>query len=344
MKNFGIFALMVCLAGCSNPAANNSKSEYPVFTFGTSEYPSWYMFVVAANNKLFDPHIGTCGIEKQYGIDIVLSDISYDGCLQQYAVTALDAICVTNVDIVPLSQNRASSFILPTSTSFGGDQLIAVDGVKLEDLDHVPVHGLDNSVSEFVFRLGLKAKGIDPNTIKYVATTPETAQQCILVGDPNVKAVMLWHPYAQNVYNSKSGLHRILDSSLCEERVIDGVAIGSDVLKRPQGNDFAQCLVDIYYESQKMLAEDRQETLRQLGIEFSNLSEKDMETIVQEVHFYEKSEGLSVFESDRFQKETMSLVVDFQNEKKQLNQQVRIGFNDPTADLNITTAYLKNPK
>ena len=110
----------VCMATVGHAA------DAPSFSLAWSEYPSWSVFGVANEVKLIDGAKGKMGpIEKKWNVDIQLKEAEYDPCLSMYGSGQVDAVCITNMDVLSPSLSRASVGILPTSTSAGAENEVA---------------------------------------------------------------------------------------------------------------------------------------------------------------------------------------------------------------------------
>ena len=109
-----IVGLCVCLlVGCG-------RSETPSFSLAWSEYPSWSVFGVASERGIIDGTEGKLGpVEEKWGVDIVLQEADYDGCITMYGSSTIDAVCMTNMDSLAPCLGRDSVAVLPTSTSVG---------------------------------------------------------------------------------------------------------------------------------------------------------------------------------------------------------------------------------
>lgn len=361
-------ALSVFLTGCGNnnasaPATNTTtkslvldklKTEKsngePVFTLDSSEYPSWSLFGVAAERGLIDPAPGRIGsLEKKHGVDIHLKFLEYDPCVLAYGTKDCDAVCITNFDVLSPSFSRQSTAILPTSTSFGGDACIAVGIDSIEGLKGKKVYGLANSVSEFVFVRALQVKNLNPDDFIFVNRDPGAASQSFQVGDSEVSAIMVWNPFALQSERTRPGAKRVFDSTVIpKNEVVDMVVLGNDVLARPSGKDFAKCVCDVYYQGNKLFhdPDTADAAYSSLGAKFSNLGVEDMKICCQQTKFFGTAEeGLVVFESSGL-KETMKTVTDFCLDPKRqiIKSQPKIGYDDPSAQLNFSTEFMKAVK
>jgi len=136
-----------------NSSSASASGVTPSFSLAWSEYPSWSIFAVAEADGLINGKPGEMGsLEEKWKVDVVLHESDYDTCITMYGSQNVDAACLTNMDALNPSLSRASSMILPTSTSHGADACIVVDTIQtIEDLKGKNVYGLEKSVSEYCF-------------------------------------------------------------------------------------------------------------------------------------------------------------------------------------------------
>ncbi len=352
-------AMIGFVAGCGDDKKTGEKSgdsgaqksdpsDWPVFTLAPSEYPSWSVFMTAGKAGYINPKKGgTPGtIEKKYEVDIVLDVNDYDTCLQKYGAGAVDAVCITNTDILQIALSRKSTAICPTSTSDGADAIIAVGVTKLSDLKGMTTYGLEKSVSQFCFVAALKAKGENPADYKFKNLDPEAAALKLQTGDATVKSICVWNPFALQTLRKVKTAKRILDSKAIPEQIIDMVVISNAALKRKGGQKFADALCATFYAVNKNLADPKtaDATTKALGEDFSSLNLADMKICLTETSFYSTpQDGTKLFESDKFQKITMPAVIPTCQEIGALDagKSPTIGYNDPTKQLNFDTSSMK---
>ena len=106
--------------GTTPNGGSSGETEQGVFSLAWSEYPSWSVFGVADKAGLIDAAEGKLGsVEEKWGVDIVLKQTDYDTCLTLYGSSTIDAVCITNMDVLAPALGRDSVAILPTSTSDG---------------------------------------------------------------------------------------------------------------------------------------------------------------------------------------------------------------------------------
>jgi NitT/TauT family transport system substrate-binding protein len=288
----------------SRPTSQDSgvtNCDFPSFSLAWSEYPSWSTFGVAHARQLISGDKGKCGpIERRWQADIELREMEYDPCLQAYATGAVDAVCITNMDVLSPSLSRASVAIMPTSTSYGADAAIATPSVKdLQQLCRTPVHGLEKSVSEYVFARALEVKGIDPRTCKFANMDPGAAATAMQQRQKGIEAIMVWNPFVLDTLRKRTDARVLLDSTLIPGEVIDMVVVAQASLDKPGGEAFARAVAATYYAVAELMNQPstRDDTLVALGEKFSDLGLEDMRRVVEQTLFYDTPQrGVSLFD------------------------------------------------
>ena len=321
--------------------------ELFVGTIAPSEYPSWSVFMTAEKAGFIDGKQGAQGtIEKKYNVDLVLDVNDYDTCIQKYGAGTVDAVCITNTDILPIALGRKSLAICPTSTSDGADAVVTVGIDNVEGLKGTTVYGLEKSVSQFCFVAALKAKGENPAEYTFANLDPEAAATALQTGSNDVKAICVWNPFKMQTLRITKGSTNVLDSTAIPEQIIDMVVLANETAQKPGGDRFAQCICATFYEINNRLADPAtaDATATALGEDFANLSLDDMKKCLTETSFYSTpQDGIRLFESEKFQTTTMPAVVKTCQEIEVLKPgaQPTIGFNDPSKQLNFTTEYMQ---
>lgn len=349
-----IFCLMLTcsLFGCGGNGIPAGERE--PFVLAISEYPSWSLFLVAHEKGLIDKEPGKRGeLEKKWNVDIHVKLADYDQCTTLYGQGLADATCITNIDILPPSLTRDSVAILPTSTSDGADACIVVGVDKLESLKGKSVYGLEKSVSQYVFERGLELKGFKPADFTFKQMDPAAASQAMQTKQSGIEAIMVWNPFLLQTLRTREDAKVLFDSTVVPKEVIDMVVVGKDVLVNEEGENFACCVVDIYYQMSKMLGtsltsetptltEEQAKTLVALGSAFSNLGQADMQLVVRQTKFFENPErGIELFRSAQFRTDVMPKVVNFCSSHGMLAEKPKVGFEDSSSQLNFTTTFME---
>lgn len=320
----------ICLTGCpsSQPGGGgtggtgggtsgggaSSSAEKPSFTLAWSEYPSWSVFGVADKEQLIDGDEGELGpVEEKWGVDIVLKEASYDSCLNFYAGNNVDAVCITNMDVLNPALSRKSVAILPTSTSNGADACIVVGIDDIQALRDHQVYGLENTVSQYCFARNLELQGEREEDHQFTNMDPAAASVAMINGSPDHRAIVVWNPFVLQTLKEVPEARVLFDSSTIPGEIIDMVVVSEESLNKPGGKDFAAAVIDVYYRMNASLADpaDGDRLLVALGEEFSSLGLEDMKKAVVQTKFYADADaGLALFTGEELP-EVMTTVVDF---------------------------------
>lgn len=314
-------ALALCAMGCPSGGEKGAAQtgegggEVPSFSLAWSEYPSWSAFGVASEMGIINGAKGELGeVEKRWNVDIVLNEADYDACLQQYSSASVDAVCITNIDILSPGAGRPGVGILPTSTSIGGDACIVTGIADLAGLKGKKVRGLEKSVSEYVFNRCVELGGMKPSDFEFSNMDPGAAAVAMQQAQEGVNAIVVWNPFKMDTLEKRPGEAKVLfDSSQIPEEVIDMVVVARSSLEKPGGDRFASAVADAFYTLNERLADEktRDKTLVALGEKFSDLKLEAMKKVVVDTVFYKNAdEALDLFKSDRL-KEKMKPVEKF---------------------------------
>lgn len=301
MKKF-LFLLLFCV-GCQ------PKSDLPVFSLWWSEYPSFSVFGVADMYGLVDGRRGYIGpIEKTHGVDIVLQEADYVTCIKAYSSHQADAVCITNIDVLQPSLSRRTTAILPTSTSDGADALLVAgwDGNSIgEFLKNKKVYGAQKTVSELMFYRNIESLGLNPNDYQFLDMDPGAAAISMQTGNKEQDAIVVWNPFKIQTLRNRNDVKVGFDSTTIPEEIIDMVGIGSDILEKEGGREFAFAICDLYYQFNEILSNPSRsdDAYIALGAKFSSLGLEDMKLCCKETKFYNTPEkGIELFNSNKFAK------------------------------------------
>jgi len=318
------FLLATQLAGCGKPSENSgggtpgattpTGGSKPAFTLAWSEYPSWSVFGVAHMKGIINGAEGKLGpVEEKWGVDIVLKETDYDTCITAYANGQIDAVCITNMDILNPSIGRQAVAILPTSTSCGADALITTGIDSVKQLRGKKVYGLEASVSQYTFVRNLELLGEDVTKHNFTNMDPAAASQAMITRSKDVEAIVVWNPFVLETLKQRSDAKVLFDSSKIPGEIIDMVVMGADSLKKEGGEAFARAVIDTFYQINEMLADPKtgDDTLVALGAKFSSLELEKMKIVVQQTQFYKTpADARALFTGPQL-KDTMDKVVGF---------------------------------
>jgi len=325
--------------GAKGGGANSGVSaKPPVFSLAWSEYPSWSVFGVAHEMGLLDGAEGKQGsVEKEWGVDIVLQEASYDSCLNAFTTRNYDAVCMTNMDALIVSPNRDGVAFLPTSTSNGADACIVVGINNLDELKPHKIYGLEATVSQYCFVRCIEeiekqeGKGYQASEFQFTNQDPAIATAAMTQRQETHQAIMVWNPFVIQTQRERPDAKVLFDSSKIPGEIVDMVVVGRDVLERDGADLFTAAVIDTFYRMNEALDEPGtgDQALVALGEKFSNLSLADMKIVVEQTQFYKTpDEAIALLESDEF-KQTMKTVEHFCVEQG-LVSEPKFGFGKET--------------
>lgn len=332
--------------GCpAAPGTGAGGSAPPAFSLAWSEYPSWSVFGVAHAKGLVHKDEGKLGpIEEKWGVDIVLKQADYDPCITMYGSGSVDAVCITNMDILAPSLSRDSVAILPTSTSDGADACIVTGIDTVDDLAGINSYGLEKSVSQYTFERNLEILGKSAADFPFKNMDPGAAAQALMNQQGDIQSIVVWNPFVMQTLRTRSDSKVLFDSKSIPEEIIDMVVVSKQSLNRDKGGAFACAVIEAFYEVNKLLADAEQgdSTLVALGEKFSNLELEDMKQVVQQTKFYKApADAIGLFSRADFQETIMPRVVDFCTSHEMVESAPKIGYGNPDAQLDFSTDYIK---
>ena len=325
---FPACAVLLSIATLLAPAV--WAQDVPSFSLAWSEYPSWSAFGVADEVGLIDGEKGELGpIEKKWGVDIVLKEAEYDPCLTLYASGQIDAVCITNMDILSPGLSRPGVAVLPTSTSDGADAcIVSSDITEVAQLKGKKVRGLALSVSEYCFVRNIEELGEDPANYMFVNMDPGAAALAMQQKQDGFDAIVVWNPFVLETLNKRKDTRVLFDSTSIPGEIIDMVVMAKSSLEKPGGKKFACAVAEAFYALNKRIADPatRDDTLIALGEKFSNLGLQSMRKVVQQTKFYGTPEaGLAVFTGDEL-KAIMKKVVKFCVDHEMVEKEPAVGY------------------
>jgi NitT/TauT family transport system substrate-binding protein len=339
---FGCFVAAISIGAAS---AQNA----PSFSLAWSEYPSWSAFGVASEVKLIDGKRGALGtIEKKWNVDIELKEADYESCLVMYGAGNVDAVCITNMDVLNPSLGLKSVAVLPTSTSFGADALIVPKSITdVKQMKGKKVYGLAQTVSEYCFVRNLEELGENPAEYSFTNMDPAAAAVAMQQKQPGFDAIVVWNPFVLQTLKNRPDTHVLFDSTKIPGEIIDMVVASEASLAKPGGKAFACAVIDAYYGLNVRLnaPETRNDTLIAIGEKFSDLNLEEMKKATEQTKFYGTAEaGLEVLAGGKLP-QIMEKVVGFCVKAGIVPNAPKLAYGPPkageAADLRFDPSYIQ---
>ncbi|MBI4181614.1 MAG: hypothetical protein HY520_01445 [Candidatus Aenigmarchaeota archaeon] len=326
-----LIALAALLVPAAFPAPQQ-KQEPPSFSLAWSEWPGWSIYGVAEELGLLDGKKGALGtVEQQYGVDVVLQEMDYDPCLTAYGSGTVDAVCVTNMDILGLCLSRESVAILINDTSEGGDMWLTTDPLLTwESLKNrkepLELHGLQNSVSHYVGVRLLERHGLGEDAVRWVNMDPGAAATAMQQG--NLQNIVAWNPFCLNVLNANKKARVLGSSKEIPGEVMDLVVVDQKVLDQPGGKGFALALIDAYYRVMERLVDPKtqDDTVTAVGAKFSRLPLEEMRKVLDGTKYVTTPQAAIEFFTGPDCRVTMTKVADFCMAHLNLEKRPTVGY------------------
>jgi len=318
-------------------------ADAPVFSLAWSEYPSWSAFGVADEAGIIDKDEGELGpVEEKWGVDIVLKEAEYDPCIAMYGAGQVDAVCITNMDILNPALSRPGVCVLPTSTSYGADACIVTSGITdVKQLKEVKTRGLALSVSEYCFVRNLQELGENPADYKFSNMDPGAAALAMQQKQDGYDAIVVWNPFVLDTLNKRSDVRVLFDSTAIPGEILDTVVVAQSSLDKPKGKEFACAVAEAFYALNKRIADadTRDDTLIALGEKFSDLDLQSMRKVVKQTKFYgTPEEALALLKGDAL-KATMKKVVAFCVDYEIVEDEPKVGYGPKDAAGDVTLRF-----
>jgi NitT/TauT family transport system substrate-binding protein len=164
---------------------------------GYSDWPGWVAWEIALQKGWFN--------EAGVGVEFLWFD--YVASMDAYAAGQLDAVCVTNGDmLVTGATGKRSVAILINDYSNGNDMIIARPGIKsVPDLRGKRIGVEEGFVCHLLLLKALESEGMTERDVTIINTPTEETPQVLASGA--VDAIAAWQP------NSGQALRVVSDST-----------------------------------------------------------------------------------------------------------------------------------
>jgi NitT/TauT family transport system substrate-binding protein len=249
------------------------------------------------------------------------------------------------MDSLAPSLQIPSVAILPTSTSDGADQCIVnAEVADLEALKGVKAHGLENSVSQYLFNRYIEEQGMKPEDFQFSMMDPAAAATAFLQG--KLDAIVVWNPFCLEILTQDDNAKTLFSSESIPNEIVDMVTMSKASLEKEGGEAFAHAVIDTYYTFCELMTTDgtRDAALTALGQRFSKLGLEDMKVIVKQTRFYDTpAKGIELFEGSDMP-ETMSKVTDFCVKQGIVAEAPKLSFGADSGEANLvfSSQFIKN--
>jgi NitT/TauT family transport system substrate-binding protein len=245
---------------------------------------------------------------EEAGVDVNFQWYSYGASMDAYASGQVDAVCVTNGDmLVTGATGRPSTAILINDFSNGNDMVVGRPGIdSVEDLKGKKVGVEKGYVCHLLLLKALEAKGISPDSVEIVNVPTNETPQVLKAGA--VDAIAAWQPNSGQALKVVDGAKPIFTSADVPGLIYDLLIVARPSLQ--EDRERWQKVVGVWYRvvDYLMNPSNFDEALRILSARV-NVSPAEYEpffrgtkilTLEQSLNRWEDKEGLkSLYGSTR---------------------------------------------
>jgi NitT/TauT family transport system substrate-binding protein len=158
---------------------------------------------------------------------------------------------MTNMEALdmPAASGVPTTVVLIGDYSNGNDALLVRNGLQMKDLTGKKMLLVQKTVSEYLFHRGMTLAGLK-DQIKGVRmiNTSDADLAAAFIGDKSVAAAVTWKPLVSQI-QKQPGVASLFNSSQIPGEILDLTVVRSDVLSRPEGQNFARALAGAWYET-----------------------------------------------------------------------------------------------
>lgn len=350
MKNLMVVlmvALMFVGVGCKKDEVKNSQGKaVPAFVVSYNIYPSSCTLPVAVDLGLLSDDPAKMGtMEKKWDVKVNLKRGSYDNLLAMLGNKAADATIVTYNDVFAVATGRDVVCVFPVSESKNADGIVVTEDIKtVDDLKGVPTKGFEKSVSQYVFERNLELLGKKIADFPYSNMDGDEAAKAMVTGDVGVKSAACFNPALMNVIKNRKGAKLLFGSATMPKEIIDVMVVGKDVLAKDGGDRLACCLIDVWLEVNKRMADpaQRDKIVEGLGLKYSDLAKGDMKVLMEQTPFFGTADaGIGLFNDPNWQGVIVPRVMAFNLSHGVVDKSPTYGFDNDNVQVNFTTKYIK---
>ena len=229
ITSFILYASVGLLIGCDKTAPIPQPSQHTKLQttmqpikIGYSDWPGWVAWQIAIDKGWF----------KEAGLEVEFKWFDYSASMNAFAANQLDAISISNGDnLVVASGGTRGMMIMATDYSAGNDVIIAKSGVhSIADLKGKTIAVEKGLVDHHLLNTALQDAGIQEHQVKLInAVTNELPQ---VFASPQVDAIAVWQPVANQALNSVAGAQIIYSSQDKPGLIYDTLTVNMTHLAR----------------------------------------------------------------------------------------------------------------
>ena len=274
-----LFAAALPAAVTTAPAAADEPLQ-----IGYSDWPGWVAWEIAIQKGWFE----------EAGVEVDFKWFDYVASMDAYAAGQLDAVTMTNGDMLVTGSSRPSVAIIVNDYSNGNDMIVAQPGIEsIEDLKGKKIGVELGFVCHLLALTGLEDAGIDADDVEWVNTaTDETAA---MLKSGNVSAIGAWQPNSGEALKAVGGATAVYTSADKPGIIYDVLAVSPESLE--ERRDDWQKVVAVWYRIVDYLKdEDNLDDALEILAARVQLTPAEYEPFFQGTYILSLDEALEVWE------------------------------------------------
>jgi len=241
----------IALIGMALTLAGTALGDKPAFTVGWSIYVGWNPYY----------YMNKSGILKKwadkYGVTIKVQRFDYAPSLDAYVAKSIDACTMTNMEALdmPAAAGVDTTAIILGDYSNGNDAVLVRNGLTFDKLAGKKVMLVQKTVSEYLFERGMILSG-SKDVLKRVklVNTSDSDIAAAFLNNPSEEAVVTWKPLVSQIRKGK-GITTIFTSAQIPGEILDLLVVRTDILRRPEGQNFAKAMTGAWYETMSQMSQ-----------------------------------------------------------------------------------------
>ncbi|MFO7808073.1 putative urea ABC transporter substrate-binding protein [Guyparkeria sp.] len=292
-------SLLTAAGITATPAVAEEKDQFQI---AWSIYVGWMPWGYGEAEGIVDKWADKYDIE----IDVVQIN-DYIESINLYTAGSYDGVTVTNMDAltIPAAGGVDSTALIMGDFSDGNDGVVLKGSDNLEDIEGLPVHLVELSVSHYLLARALESVGMSERDVKVVNTSD--ADIVAAFSSPDVEAVVTWNPQLGEL-KKQPGASVVFDSSQIPGEIMDLLVVNTETLE--DNPKLGKALTGAWYEimdamqgEDEAAVEARTAMAETAGTDLAGYEAQLDSTSM----FYDPAEAVSFLESDT-PKETMDNV------------------------------------
>ncbi|MEM1209800.1 MAG: ABC transporter substrate-binding protein [Planctomycetota bacterium] len=201
-------------------AFTNTAQAEPL-KIGFSDWPGWVAWTIGIQKGWF----------KEEGVDVQFIWFDYVASMDAYVAGQLDAVCMTNGDmLVTGGTGKPSVGILINDFSNGNDMLVAKPGIDtVADLKGKKIGAELGFVAHLLAITALEESLMSPDDVEWVNTPTDETPAILAAGD--VSAIAAWQPNSGEALKAVSGSKAIFTSADAPGIIYDMLCVSPESLE-----------------------------------------------------------------------------------------------------------------